>query len=118
MGAGLVGQAMHARHLWDERERFDFVAAGRRLARGAGGRRARATASPSATRTSRPSSASASTPSSCAVPDAFHADVTLAALEAGLHVLCEKPLAMTVRECDAIVAARDRTGLVVQVGVR
>src|SRR5204863_8078312 len=38
-----------------------------------------------------------------------------AALEAGLHVMCEKPLALTVGGCDRIAAARDRSGRIVQV---
>jgi predicted dehydrogenase len=49
-------------------------------------------------------------------PNAYHAEVTLAALEAGHHVLVEKPLCLTRREADAVVAAQERTGLVVQVG--
>jgi predicted dehydrogenase len=49
-------------------------------------------------------------------PNAYHADVTLAALRAGKHVLVEKPMCITRREADAIVAAREDTGLVVQVG--
>jgi predicted dehydrogenase len=52
----------------------------------------------------------------CATPVATHRDVVIAALEAGLHVLCEKPLAFTLEECDEIAAARDRAGRVVQVG--
>jgi predicted dehydrogenase len=49
-------------------------------------------------------------------PAGTHAEVVLAALEAGLHVFVEKPMCITLRDADAIVAARDRTGLVVQVG--
>jgi predicted dehydrogenase len=45
-----------------------------------------------------------------------HAEVALAALEAGLHVFVEKPMCITLRDADAIVAARDRAGRVVQVG--
>ena len=43
-----------------------------------------------------------------------HAPVTLAALERGLHVLVEKPLAYTLRETDAVIAAKrpDRTLMV------
>ena len=50
------------------------------------------------------------------MPDAFHADVACRALEAGLHVLCEKPLALSLAECDRIAAARDAAGRVLQVG--
>jgi predicted dehydrogenase len=49
-------------------------------------------------------------------PNATHAEVALDALEAGAHVLIEKPLCLTLSDADRIVAARDRTGLVAQVG--
>ena len=48
--------------------------------------------------------------------NAMHAEVTLAALEAGLHVLVEKPLATTLADCDAVVEAARRSGRVVAVG--
>ena len=51
-----------------------------------------------------------------ASPAATHAEVVLAALEAGLHVFVEKPLCISVADADRIVAARDRAGKVVQVG--
>jgi hypothetical protein len=51
-----------------------------------------------------------------AAPAATHAEITVAALEAGLHVFCEKPLAITLADIDRIAAARDRAGRVVQVG--
>lgn len=50
------------------------------------------------------------------VPHAFHSEITLAALAAGKHVLVEKPMCLTLREADAIIAAQRQTGLVVQVG--
>lgn len=40
-----------------------------------------------------------------------HYDMTMKALDAGLHVLCEKPLAMDIPEADAIVAKAAETGL-------
>ncbi|HXV23166.1 MAG TPA: Gfo/Idh/MocA family oxidoreductase [Alphaproteobacteria bacterium] len=51
-----------------------------------------------------------------AAPDQYHADITLAALERGLNVFCEKPLCFSVKEAKEIAKARDRTGKVVQVG--
>ena len=51
-----------------------------------------------------------------ATPDPTHASVALAALAAGKHVLVEKPMCITLREADEIIAAQERTGLVVQVG--
>ena len=45
-----------------------------------------------------------------ASPDHFHAEQSIKALEAGKHVICEKPLAGTVAECKEIIAAVKRTG--------
>jgi predicted dehydrogenase len=48
-------------------------------------------------------------------PDATHAEIVVDALEAGVHVLVEKPLCVTPEEGDWIIDARDRAGRVVQV---
>ena len=49
-------------------------------------------------------------------PNAYHAEVTIAALAAGKHVLVEKPMCVTRREAEEIIAAQEQSGLVVQVG--
>lgn len=46
------------------------------------------------------------------LPNSLHVEWTRNALEAGKHVLCEKPIAMRADEIDDLIALRDRTGLV------
>ena len=45
-----------------------------------------------------------------ATPNASHFEITKAFLEAGFHVLCEKPMTMTVEEGEAIVQIAEKTG--------
>ena len=47
--------------------------------------------------------------------DEYHAECTVAALDAGLHVLVEKPMCLAPREAEEIIAARDRSGKTVMV---
>jgi predicted dehydrogenase len=46
------------------------------------------------------------------LPNHQHVEWTAKCLEAGKHVLCEKPIALKAREIDGLIALRDRTGLV------
>jgi len=48
--------------------------------------------------------------------NAAHAPCTIAALEAGLHVLCEKPMAMNVAEAEAMRDAAKRSGKLLMIG--
>jgi predicted dehydrogenase len=47
------------------------------------------------------------------LPNHLHVPWSIRALEAGKHVLCEKPVAMNAAEAQTLVAARDRTGRLV-----
>ena len=51
-----------------------------------------------------------------ATPTAQHYEIALACIGAGMHVLIEKPVAGTVAEADALIAAAKKNGRVLQVG--
>jgi predicted dehydrogenase len=44
------------------------------------------------------------------LPNGAHVEWTVKCLEAGKHVLCEKPIALKAEEIDTLIAARDRSG--------
>ena len=46
-----------------------------------------------------------------ATPNDLHYDIAIAAADAGKHVLCEKPLAVSLEEADAMIAACRRAGV-------
>ncbi|MEJ7542068.1 Gfo/Idh/MocA family protein [Staphylococcus intermedius] len=48
-------------------------------------------------------------------PNQFHAELTIAALDAGVHVLCEKPMAMNSAECDAMIEAANRNARILTI---
>ena len=116
VGGGLVAQAMHLHYLKHQTERFDLVAL----------------ADPSktvrealqqlynleATYADYRELLDGTKLDAVVIcsPSQTHAEVTLAALELGLHVLVEKPMCITLADADRIVEARDRAGKVVQVG--
>lgn len=45
-----------------------------------------------------------------------HAEITISALKAGKHVLCEKPMAVTLEECEQMVAAAKAAGKFLMIG--
>jgi predicted dehydrogenase len=51
-----------------------------------------------------------------AVPTTSHGEVALQALDAGVHLLIEKPIAASVEEADAIVSRAEANGLIVATG--
>ncbi len=48
------------------------------------------------------------------LPNHLHVPYSIKAAEAGKHVLCEKPIALNAAEARSLLAARDRTGVLIQ----
>lgn len=53
-----------------------------------------------------------------ALPNSMHAEYTIRAAEAGVHVLCEKPMAVSVDECRQMLAACRKGGVKLMIGYR
>lgn len=51
-----------------------------------------------------------------ASPTKYHRDIVVAAANAGKHILCEKPMAMTVKECDEMIEAAEKNKVKLQIG--
>lgn len=49
-------------------------------------------------------------------PDNLHMQPTIAALRAGKDVFCEKPMAITIQDCDAMIAAEKESGRKLMIG--
>lgn len=52
------------------------------------------------------------------LPPGLHAEYSIIAAEAGKHVWCEKPMAMNVEECRAIIDATEKNGVSLAIGYR
>ena len=51
-----------------------------------------------------------------ATPNALQPEQTIAALEAGKHVFCQKPISLTLEDADSVVAAAKASDRLVQFG--
>lgn len=53
-----------------------------------------------------------------ALPNSMHADYSIRAMQAGKHALVEKPLALTVEECEAMIAASQANNVLLMTAYR
>lgn len=53
---------------------------------------------------------------SVCTPNYIHAEIAIAALEAGKHVLCEKPMGVTLEEMERMIEAEDKSGRQLMIG--
>lgn len=52
------------------------------------------------------------------LPNSMHAEYTIRGFAAGKHVICEKPMALTVADCDKMIAAAKKAGKQLSIGYR
>lgn len=50
------------------------------------------------------------------LPTYLHSEAAIKAMEAGRHVFCEKPMALTVEDADAMITASERNGVRLMIG--
>ena len=50
-------------------------------------------------------------------PNSLHAEMALAAAKAGKHIFCQKPIALTLSDADAMIEATRQAGVVFQIGL-
>jgi predicted dehydrogenase len=53
-----------------------------------------------------------------AVPNSLHREMTASIAKLGIHVLCEKPMAMTSADCEAMIRATDERGVKLMIAYR
>src|SRR5258705_717889 len=53
-----------------------------------------------------------------ALPNSMHAEYVIRAAAAGKHVICAKPMAVSVEECDSMIEACKNAGVLLSVGYR
>jgi len=53
---------------------------------------------------------------SITLPTFLHPECSIKALAVGVNVMCEKPMALTVEECDKMIAAAQKSGKLLQIG--
>jgi predicted dehydrogenase len=52
------------------------------------------------------------------LPNSMHAEYVIRAAKTGKHVICEKPMAITVKDCDNMIEACNKAGVTLSVGYR
>jgi predicted dehydrogenase len=52
------------------------------------------------------------------LPNSMHAEYSIRAAKAGKHVICEKPMAITVEDCDKMINACKKAGKMLSIGYR
>jgi predicted dehydrogenase len=52
------------------------------------------------------------------LPNSLHKEYAVRAAKAGKHVICEKPMAITVKDCDKMIAAFKKSGTMLSIGYR